>query len=64
MSDTGLNPTSATSSEFFWMLMYEWELRKINSERRERRKKEEEDDNYHPNFNNNIYSYFNLILIF
>jgi hypothetical protein len=22
MSDTGLNPISATSSEFFWMLMY------------------------------------------
>jgi hypothetical protein len=26
MSDTGLNPTSVPSSEFFWMLMYDWAL--------------------------------------
>jgi hypothetical protein len=55
---------------FIYLFIYkctktsQWELRKITNERRERRKKEEEDDNYHPNFNNNIYSYFNLILIF
>jgi len=26
MSDTGLNPTFVTSSEFFWMLMYDFSI--------------------------------------